>query len=221
MSDKPIKIRIWDLPIRIFHWSIVLLMGLSWWSVEEGNMELHQWSGLAVLALVLTRILWGIYGSATARFSSFITGPVRLLEYMSHMFKLKVPAVPGHTPTGGWMIVILLTLLLVQPALGLFATDDIFYQAPLYYLVSQDLSYTLTGLHKSLFDIILVAALLHVLAVLFYQFILKDRIISPMITGWREWSGALPKPLTFVNPIWAIVTLAVIAGLIYQFILKV
>ncbi|MDA5192579.1 cytochrome b/b6 domain-containing protein [Govanella unica] len=220
MTGPQVKIRIWDAPVRIFHWSIVGLMGLSWWSVEQGDMELHQWSGITVLTLVLARILWGFYGSSTARFRHFLVGPGRMIMYLSAIAARKVPPVAGHTPTGGWMIVLLLLLILLQPTLGLFATDDILFEGPLYGFVSQELSYTLTALHKSLFNILLVSAGLHILAALYYQFILREKIIPPMVTGWRLWHAPLPRPLQFINPLWALLTLGIVGAVVYQVILS-
>lgn len=218
--DTPQKVRVWDLPVRVFHWSIVLLIGLSWWSAEESHMEIHQWSGLAVLALVITRIFWGLYGSTTARFSDFLTGPSRMIVYLSAVLQRKLPPMVGHTPTGGWMIVLLLGLLVVQPVLGLFSHDDVFFKGPLAPLVSEHVSDALTELHEALFTILQVAAGLHILAALYYRVILRENIISPMITGWRFWHNGAPRPLRFVSPLWAFVTLLVVAAALYGLILR-
>lgn len=219
MSDPKQKIRVWDLPVRVFHWSIVALILLSWWSAEEKFMTVHQWAGLSVLALVLARILWGFYGSTSARFADFIASPGRMIVYLSAVVQRKVPPIAGHTPTGGWMILALLGLLVVQPALGLFSRDDMF-KGPLAYLVSKDVSEALSDLHESTFDLLLVTAGLHILAVFYYQIVLRENIIRPMVTGWKVWDQPLPRPLRFVSPLWALLTLLVVAALLYHFILR-
>ena len=87
--------KVWDLPTRLFHWLIVLLVGFSWWSAETGNMDWHYRSGLTALVLLVFRLLWGFIGGSTARFSQFLRSPGAVITY------LREPAGPlrgGHNP---------------------------------------------------------------------------------------------------------------------------
>lgn len=206
---------LWDWPVRAFHWLVVVLVAVSWFSVEQHWMEVHQWSGLAILALTLTRVIWGFVGSSTARFSSFVKGPRALHGYVRGILRREDMQVVGHTPTGAWMILAFYLLLLAMPVAGLFANDDIFFRGPLAYMVDKATSDSLTSLHKLMFDLLLIFIILHVAAVLIYRFVLKEDLVTPMITGRRNWPGPDMPELRMTNGIWAVVIFAVISALIY------
>ena len=147
MSERPILV--WDLPQRLFHWSLVALCALSWWSGEEGGVMLkyHLWSGYAVLTLVLFRIGWGFVGSRHARFGDFLRGPHAILHTLRALPGREALPHAGHNPVGGLMVLALLLVLGVQTGTGLFANDDIMNEGPLYALVSKSMSDRLTGWH--------------------------------------------------------------------------
>ena len=88
------RVRIWDLPVRLVHWSLVLLVTFSWWTAEQEWMEWHYRSGLAILGLLVFRIVWGVIGSSTARFASFVRGPRSILDYL----RGRAEFVLGHNP---------------------------------------------------------------------------------------------------------------------------
>jgi cytochrome b len=92
---------VWDLPIRIVHWAIVLLVGFSWWSAENHYMEWHYRSGLALCALVVFRVLRGFIGTSSARFADFVKGPRALLAYLRPREASPVAAALGHNPLAG------------------------------------------------------------------------------------------------------------------------
>ncbi len=183
------RVLVWDLPTRLFHWCLFLLVGASWATGEMGEMEWHMRSGIAILTLLLFRLLWGFYGSTTARFVSFVTSPLRAISYGRDLAAGKAARYLGHNPLGGWMVVVLILLLLSQAATGLFSNDDIFTEGPLYHLVTKATSDYLTGLHKTLFDLLLVCVAIHVAASLFYLFVKKENLILPMIHGFKRGSG--------------------------------
>ena len=81
-APATVKVAVWDLPTRLFHWALVALLALSWWSGKEDELELHIYSGYAILTLLLFRILWGLFGSSTARFRNFLRGPAAVLAYL-------------------------------------------------------------------------------------------------------------------------------------------
>ncbi len=215
------KQRIWDLPTRVFHWSLVACIGYSWWSAEYGDLIWHQRSGFIVLTLIIFRILWGIWGSSTSRFSHFIRGPKKVFEYIKTLPTKKTsiesnhPEYPvGHNPLGGWSVIALLIVILGQIILGLFAEDvDGLDSGPLSYLVSYDIGRWAAKTHEDVFNILLILIIIHVIAVFFYLFYKKNNLIKPMFTGNKPSpTHASPKPLAF-TPIWiAAITLS-IAGL--------
>lgn len=175
------KLAVWDLPTRLFHWVLVALIGFSWWTGEQGENDLHFYSGYAVLTLLIFRLLWGIFGSSTARFSSFVRGPRAVADYLGRMRDW--PGV-GHTPLGALSVITLLAALFVQVGTGLIQTDDDgLVEGPLAPLVSYDVAEAAHDLHEVSFNILLILIGLHVAAILFYRLVLGKRLIGAMITG--------------------------------------
>src|ERR1043165_9273842 len=112
------RIEVWDAPTRLFHWSVVILIFVSWLSADQGYMKVHLWSGLALLVLLLIRIGWGFAGATTARFSDFLHAPPKVMAYFKAMAGDSRPRHAGHNPAGGLMVVLLLAVLLVQAVTG-------------------------------------------------------------------------------------------------------
>jgi cytochrome b len=178
------KVPVWDLPTRLFHWLLVALIGFSWWSAENEELDLHIWSGLAVMSLLIFRLLWGLFGSSTARFANFVRGPGAVVAYLRN---LKGWRGIGHSPLGALSVIALMGVIAVQVGLGLFAMDhDGLYEGPLAYLVSHGLGEELTELHEELFEVIKILVVLHIAAILFYRFVLGKKLVGPMISGRGE-----------------------------------
>ena len=181
-------IRIWDLPLRLFHWLLLLAVAGALISVQFGWMHWHGRFGLAVLGLITFRIVWGLIGSTHARFWKFITGPRRLLAYLKGSYH---PI--GHNPLGAWSVLALLGLLLFQATSGLFATDDIAFSGPLRRAVDSSTSALLTTWHMRMEWVIYGLIALHIGAVLFHVLIKKETLIRPMITGRKPVSETSAK----------------------------
>lgn len=210
MSRKPAEpVSVWDLPTRLFHWLLVALVGFSWWTGETGRLEWHFWSGYAVLALVLYRIVWGFVGSSTARFASFLRGPGAAWHHLRALLGPGTPRDLGHNAIGGWMVVLLLAVLLVQAGTGLFADDDILTTGPLAGLVETSTSQWLTTIHRLNFDLILILAGLHIVAVLAYLAVKRLDLIGPMVSG-RKRAEHVPEGAAarHVSPLRALLVLA-------------
>jgi cytochrome b len=177
------RIGIWDLPTRAFHWLVVVLIPLQWWTAEEEMMDLHILLGQVMLGLILFRLFWGLIGSSTARFAGFVRGPVKMLAYL----RGRLPPAIGHNPIGALSVMAMLALLALQVGLGLFASDDDgLYSGPLAHWVSTDLSEELAEWHEQTFDILLVFIGLHLAAILFYLVVKRDNLVAPMLTGTRK-----------------------------------
>ncbi|MCW5622006.1 MAG: cytochrome b/b6 domain-containing protein [Burkholderiales bacterium] len=179
------RMRVWDLPVRVFHWMLVILIATSWISAEIGGnaMQIHQWSGLTVLMLILFRIAWGFFGGTHARFSSFVRSPAAAVRYGIGLIRGSREFHPGHNPLGGWMVMALLLSLLIQAGTGLFANDDIMLEGPLAARVSKETSDLLTVIHEVNFNVLLGLIAVHILAALFYLVVKRENLILPMITG--------------------------------------
>ena len=189
-------VRVWDLPVRLFHWLLVLLVVISFTTGKLGGnwLEWHFRSGYCILALVLFRIVWGLFGSQTARFSDFIHGPKRVFSYALSLMRGATMFHAGHNPMGGLMVVLMLVLLLVQATTGLFVDDDAGNTGPLSAKVSGATVSLLTTIHRINVDIILVCVALHVCAALFYLLVKKDNLIKPMFTGTKLVPDDHPAP---------------------------
>jgi len=172
------KVPIWDLPTRLFHWALAGLVGFSWWTAETHRDDLHIWSGMAVLTLLIFRILWGFVGASTARFRNFVRGPRAVFGYLRGDWRGI-----GHNPLGAISVIALLGLLIVQVGLGLISSDeDGLVEGPLAPLVSYATSDWAADLHEDLFNVLLVLIGLHIAAILFYR-LRGKRLIGPMVTG--------------------------------------
>jgi len=208
-------VRVWDAPTRLFHWTIVSLVGCSWYSADQGLMTLHLWSGLILLTLLLFRIAWGIVGSTTARFSDFLHSPSTVIGYLKALMSNRKPLYVGHNPAGGLMVAALITVLLAQVATGLFANDGVRFHGPLALWVSTDISDRLTQLHGLVFNAILLLVWMHLVAVFFYLLVKGDNLVKPMVTGYKH-RHHLPQQLNLKFVHWAIalVVLAAAAGVV-------
>ncbi len=171
---------LWDLPLRVFHWSLVILIPLAWWTGEEGDFDWHSWVGYCLLVLVTTRIVWGFVGSRHARFTDFLRGPGAIVAYL----RGQAATTPGHNPVGGWSVVALLVVLLLQAVSGLFNSDDVLYNGPLYYAASTEFRDTMGVVHELAFDALVALLVLHLLAIAFYQWRKHVPLILAMVRGW-------------------------------------
>lgn len=200
------KAPLWDLPLRVFHWSLPVLLVLAWASAELEALEVHEWCGYTLLVLVAFRIVWGFIGSRHARFSDFLRSPAAAIRYL----RGQEPEREGHNPAGGWAVVAMLCLLLAQAVTGLFNSDDVGFTGPLVHAVDKGVADALAEWHEINFNLLLALVALHVGAVLFYLVRRQRNLIRPMLTGGESSSGAAPAPLWL-----ALVVLAVLAGLLY------
>ena len=208
MADA--RIAIWDLPTRIFHWSLVVLIPFSWWSAENHDLERHRWSGYAILGLLIFRLIWGFVGSSTSRFASFVRGPRTVFAYARGTGEKLL----GHNPMGGWSVVAMLALLAAQVGLGLFASDDDGLETgPLNHLVSYSAAETITELHELLFNVLAALIALHVATVLFYLFVRRDNLIAPMLRGSKRLDVEPAARQTMARPLVALVAAIIAFGI--------
>lgn len=217
-STTPVKI--WDLPTRVFHWTLVLGMGFMWLSAELGGlwMDWHTKAGIFMLALIVFRIIWGLVGSETDRFTSFIKSPATAIHHAKELKQEGTAYYAGHNPLGAWMVVFLLGGVLIQAISGLFVSDDILVEGPLYGLVSESTSKAMTGFHHFWFNILLLAAVLHIFAVGFYKIRKRTNLIKAMVSGSADWpvdQQPIPNNLSFKSPWLALSIFIVCYGLVY------
>lgn len=177
-------IRVWDLPIRLFHWLLVICMISSFITVKIGGnaMEWHARVGYCVLTLLIFRICWGFIGSHHARFIHFVPGPKGLINYLSG----KTKAGLGHNPLGALSVLALLCSVGLQAVTGLFANDDIAFEGPFSKYVSSSTVELLTSIHYFNEKILIVLIVIHLCAIFYYQKFKGENLIKPMLLGDKE-----------------------------------
>lgn len=212
------KIKVWDLPTRIFHWGLIFLLACLWWTADAGEMDWHQVLAYSLMIFIIFRLVWGIIGSETSRFSHFIKHPKTVLNYMKKAKHQGVTSSVGHNPLGGYMVIALILLVSMQLISGLFTTDEIFTEGPLYSLVSSDTGSVMTWLHKKIFYVMLGFAAIHVLAVI-YHGIKGDRLVAPMITGYKLIVEKGQLDLKFKPVLLALLLLVVVAGFVGNYLI--
>ena len=175
------KAPVWDLPVRLFHWLLAALICFSWWSVKFHHTDWHIWSGIAILTLLVFRLLWGIFGGSTARFSSFVRGPRAVREYLRGDGSWRVA---GHTPLGALSVVAMLVAVAIQVGLGLISTDpDGLYEGPLAQLVSLTATDTARDIHEYWFYVLLALIVMHLGAIVYYRLVRGQKLTKGMLTG--------------------------------------
>jgi cytochrome b len=220
MESGHSSVRVWDLPVRLFHWVLVLLFAFMFYTGKSGSewIEWHMRSGYAILALVLFRLMWGFAGSTYARFSSFLAGPVSCIGFLKKLLARAPAPYASHNPLGGWMVLVMLLALLVQTGTGLFANDDLLSEGPLASLIAKELSDRLTSFHSWNFNFLLLLAGLHIAAVLYHWGVMKENLVGAMFTGMKHMpADPAPgnSPVRFASPWLALVLLAVAAVAVY------
>jgi cytochrome b len=181
MNTTPSTIRVWDLPLRLFHWSLLVCVIGAFASAKIGGeaMRWHFYFGYSMLVLMLFRIIWGFVGSATARFSSFPPNPAAAWRTL----RGAVSSYLGHNPAGALSVYALLCSLSFQAVSGLFSNDDIASEGPWMVKVSKELSDQITSWHKINEKIVIALVLLHLAAIAYHRYAKKERLVQAMLTG--------------------------------------
>ncbi len=209
------KVRVWDRPIRIFHWALVALFGICYASASFGLLDVHIMAGKVLLVMVVARVLWGFLGSDSARFLSFVRPLREIFAYLPGLLKRSPDDYPGHNPLGGLSVVAMLLVLVAQVGLGFFAIDiDGLYEGPLGILASYETARAAAGWHGAVVIYILLGLVgLHLAAVAFHLFYKRENLVTPLVTGWATLPAAKPPRLV---PDWrALLVLALAAALVF------
>ena len=205
------RIRVWDLPTRLFHWLIVALVAAAYATAQLNWMHWHGWAGEALLAALMFRLLWGLVGSETARFSRFLGSPRTAACYLKRSLIREPDRQIGHNPAGGWMILLLLVLLFAETLTGVYVANDVADVGPLTEVTPARVANAITGAHAALWDILLAAVALHVLAIAGYAAAKGQNLLLPMITGTKRLPPSVPAP-RLASPMRAMVLAALSAA---------
>lgn len=175
MRHAPASERVWDPFVRVFHWSLVGLVALNLWVLEEGEAP-HEWAGYAALTLVLLRGVWGFIGTRHARFADFWPTPARLRAHLLAWRRGELrTATPGHNPLGALMMLTLMGLVLLLGLTGWLQGTDRFWG-----------NEALQDLHEALADGLVALAGMHAAAALVMGRLERTRLVKAMFTGVKE-----------------------------------
>lgn len=181
-AGPTVRVRVWDLPTRIFHWALALAVVGQLVTGLSGLMEWHFRIGYLVLSLLLFRLIWGFIGGHWSRFASFVHSPRALFDYLRG--QARPDQLVGHTPLGALSVFALLAFLIAQVATGLVADDEISASGPLTRFVSSATVSLASAWHAAVGKwIILALVVLHVLAIAFYATVRRQHLVKPMFSG--------------------------------------
>ena len=190
------KIKVWDLPTRLFHWTLAAAVAFMWYSAKTGGGMLvwHLRCGLLILALTVFRLCWGLWGSDTARFAQFVKGRTAIADYLSGRFSEDKQ--PGHNPLGALMVLALLATVAFQTATGLFAADENTFTTSgwLNGWVGSETGSLMRRIHIRFFNLLAALAAIHIISILLYKFLRKTDLVKPMITGFKYLGSEAVRP---------------------------
>jgi cytochrome b len=186
------RVRVWDIPTRLFHWTLVFCIASAWVSfrysdvIGDDTMRWHRWNGYTILVLLVFRLIWGFAGSSTSRWSAFVRWPWTAAQYALDLARGRDRHFLGHNPAGTYMVLGLLGVVALQAGLGLFTVEhnDTGADGPLYLLVTEATYVKLSKWHVWVFYYMLLPLIgLHIVANTLYAFVKKDPLIRAMVTG--------------------------------------
>jgi cytochrome b len=216
VSGHAERVRVWDLPTRLVHWALAVLVVVAWLTGGE-QMNIHRYAGYGILGRVVFRLYWSVAGGSTARFSQFVKGPGAVLAYVRGW--RGAPASFGHNPLGALSVLLLVLLLISQLGLGLFAVDvDGLESGPLARFVDFETGRKAADLHELNFRLLQAAVALHLAAIAVYAVFKRRNLVTPMVTG-RDATPGLEGELR-PAPLWRLALGVAIAVLVVVLIAR-
>ena len=214
-EQQPRRIRIWDWPVRLTHWALVLCILALYATGEYGwlSMDWHFRFGYAALTLILFRLIWGVVGSQHARFSDFVRGPRAILHYLESWGRADYRPALGHNPLGALAVLAMLLLMLAQAVSGLFSNDEIQWFGPLSERISTSASADWTDWHHLGQKLLLLMIVLHLAAISVYRLVKHEDLVQPMLTGSKQRSDG--HDARWRSPWLALVLFALCAGAVW------
>ena len=199
------QVRIWDIWVRLFHWSFaisvvfMLISGGTGWLFFDWHRTIGEW----VMVLVVFRILWGIVGSSNARLTQLLHSPRSSIEHLTALFKRRLPSERGHNAAGSWAVLLMLLLIGVQAATGFFIADeDELIEGALYGSLSSATTELMYRIHNINAELLQVVVIVHVVMVFAYLFYGRQNLITTMIHGSMKWLSDAALPRIFFQSGW-------------------
>jgi cytochrome b len=220
MNAPEHRVQVWDLPTRLFHWLIAALVAAAYVTWRLNWMDWHVRIGYAALAVVLFRLSWGFLGSDTTRFARFVSTPRTAVRHLRHALRREPDHQVGHNPAGAWMVLLLLLLLLAETLTGLYVNNDVADQGPLTDLSPAAVANAISAAHAILWDILLAAVIVHVLAIIAYAAVKRHNLLTPMITGRKRLPEniAAPRMASLARALLLLACSALVTALLVNFL---
>lgn len=188
--EEPVEEKIWDLPTRLFKWSLVGAVTTAYVlgdTLSFETVQTHFYAGYVVGALIAFRLIWGVVSPGAASLRHLFPRPSAVIGYARRYFEPEPSHWPGHAPIGGLAVLALLSTIGAVVVTGLFSvSDDFFSDGPLAAFVTRETAVWITGLHHRLHDVLVALVVLHLSAVAFYAVWKREDLIGPMISGWKR-----------------------------------
>ncbi len=211
------KLRVWDVPTRLFHWCVVSLVVIAWLIVGDDGWKLtvHTVAGYCLLVAIVFRLGWGVIGSTHARFADFVRPWSVVRDYTRQLARRAPPSYIGHNPLGGWSVVVLLVALTTIVATGLFAGNKGGEPlGPLAHLVSVDIARVAKDVHESTWSILQLLIIVHLGGVFTHWALKGENLVRSMWTGDKVLTGGALGDEGKIVPLWRAVLLTGIAGVL-------
>jgi cytochrome b len=174
MSQPRPMIRVWDAAVRVLHWTLVITV-VSAWLTRHSAGGWHEWLGYTTLAVVVIRTIWGFAGSRYARFANFIRPASVTVAYARDVFSKREARYIGHNPLGGWMVLLLLTMVVLVGASGWLYTTDRFWGIE-----------WVAELHETLSNVLFLFVFLHILGVVYTSIHHRENLPGAMLHGRKR-----------------------------------
>jgi cytochrome b len=182
--SKASEVYVWDPFVRIFHWTVVVAFTVAY-LIEEELLIVHVWAGYVVGVLVLARIVWGCVGSPHARFADFVYAPATALGYVLDLLRFRGARYLGHSPGGGYMVILLLIFLAATVITGLVAYGGDQQAGPFSGMFTKRFGESFEEVHEVIANITLALIFFHVAAVLLASFVHRENLVRAMVTGYK------------------------------------
>jgi cytochrome b len=175
------RLEVWDLPTRLFHWSLLALVVLCWFTGEEENLaDVHRIAGEAIAGLLVFRVIWGFVGGERARFSDFAAGPAAVIAHVRDLLSPSPKRHIGHNPLGGVAVFLLLAVTSTVVVSGLFSGEES-VAGPFAGVFGLELS----DVHETAFRVLQALVAVHILGVVVETWKARDALVPAMITGTK------------------------------------
>jgi cytochrome b len=194
---NPTKILVWDAPVRIFHWLMVLSFAGAYLTAESESWRLvHVTLGYTMAGLVAFRLVWGLTGTRYARFAAFVRGPKAVARYLHALLRGQPEHTTGHNPAGAIAIVAMLGLTAAIGATGWAAYNDISGE-------------WVAELHELVANAMLLVVGIHVAGVVVASWLHKENLVRAMVTGRK-----LGSPEDGIRSAWRILAIVMLASVV-------